>query len=249
MTSSHASDNAPVALITGAAKRLGATTARALHGLGYNIVIHHYTSAAEAQALAAELNALRVASATTVCQDLAHPQAAAAIIEALSRQAARLDLLVNNASVFDRTPLDSVDLAAWERIHAINLRAPYFLSLHAAPLLRASHGAIVNITDIHSERPRAAYSAYCASKAGLVAVTRGLALELAPEVRVNAVAPGPILWAASEDVALQAATLAGTPLARRGDPDDIAQAVCYLARAPFVTGHVLDVDGGRKLVF
>ena len=113
MTSSHASDNAPVALITGAAKRLGATTARALHGLGYNIVIHHYTSAAEARALAAELNALRVASATTVCQDLAHPQAAAAIIEALSRQVARLDLLVNNASVFDRTPLDSVDLAAW----------------------------------------------------------------------------------------------------------------------------------------
>jgi pteridine reductase len=107
---------------------------------------------------------------------------------------------------------------------------------------------IVNITDIHSERPRADYSAYCASKSGLVAVTRGLALELAPEVRVNAVAPGPILWAAGEDAALQAATLAGTPLARQGDPADIAAAVCYLARAPFVTGHVLDVDGGRHLV-
>ncbi len=248
MTSSHFSDNTPVALITGAAKRLGASTARALHDLGYDIVIHHHTSADEAQALAAELNAIRVASAITLCQDLMHPQAGAAIIAALGQQHGRLDLLVNNASVFDRTPLQHVDLAAWERIQAINLRAPYFLSLHAAPLLRASRGAIVNITDIHSERPRAEYSVYCASKAGLVAVTRGLALELAPEVRVNAVAPGPILWAASEDATLQAATLAGTPLARRGDPQDIAQAVCYLARAPFVTGHVLDVDGGRKLV-
>ena len=248
MTSSQFSDNAPVALITGAAKRLGASTARALHGLGYDIVIHHHTSADEAQALAAELNAIRAASAITLCQDLLHPQAGAAIIAALGQQHGRLDLLVNNASVFDRTPLQHVDLAAWERIQTINLRAPYFLSLHAAPLLRASRGAIVNITDIHSERPRAEYSVYCASKAGLVAVTRGLALELAPEVRVNAVAPGPILWAASEDATLQAATLAGTPLARRGDPQDIAQAVCYLARAPFVTGHVLDVDGGRKLV-
>lgn len=248
MTSATTLNDAPVALITGAAKRLGACTARALHSLGYDIVIHHHTSAVEAHALADELNGARASSAVTVCHDLAAADAGEAIIAAHLAQRSRLDLLVNNASVFDRTPLATVDLAAWERIQAINVRAPYFISLHAAPLLRASRGAIVNITDIHSERPRADYSAYCASKAGLVAVTRGLALELAPEVRVNAVAPGPILWADSEDAALQAATLAGTPLARRGDPQDIAQAVCYLARAPFVTGHILDVDGGRHLV-
>lgn len=248
MTSATTSHDAPVALITGAARRLGACTARALHALGYDIVIHHHTSADEAAALADELNGMRAVSAVTVSHDLARADAGEAIIAALSARRPRLDLLVNNASVFDRTPLERVDIAAWERIQAINVRAPYFLSLHAAPLLRANHGAIVNITDIHSERPRAEYSAYCASKAALVAVTRGLALELAPAIRVNAVAPGPILWAASEDAQLQAATLAGTPLARRGDPQDIAQAVCYLARAPFVTGHVIDVDGGRHLV-
>lgn len=245
VTSSH---GAPVALITGAARRLGACTARALHTLGYDIVIHHHTSADEAHPLAIELNDVRADSATTLCQDLADAHAGATIISRLRERHARLDVLVNNASVFDRTPIGAVDVATWDRIHAINVRTPYFLSLAAAPLLRASRGAIVNITDIHSERPRADYSAYCASKSGLVAVTRGLALELAPEVRVNAVAPGPILWAASEDAALQAATLAGTPLARRGDPRDIAEAVCYLAGAPFVTGHVLDVDGGRHLV-
>jgi pteridine reductase len=248
MTSTTTANDTPVALITGAAKRLGACTARALHRLGYDIVIHHHTSGEEAQALAAELNHTRAASASTLCQDLSQAEAGAAIVAAVAARHQRLDLLVNNASVFDRTPLAMVDVSAWERIQAINLRAPYFLSVHAAPWLRVQRGAIVNITDIHSERPRADYSVYCASKAGLVAVTRGLALELAPEVRVNAVAPGPILWADSEDAELQAATLAGTPLARRGDPEDIAQAVCYLARAPFVTGHVLDVDGGRNLV-
>lgn len=237
----------PVALITGAAKRLGAATARALHRLGYDVVIHHHSSGDEAARLAAELNEIRAESALTLCQDLADPQAGAAIVRTLSGLRKRLDLLVNNASVFDRTPLAQVDLAAWERMHAINLRAPYFLAVHAAPLLSATRGAIINITDIHSERPRADYSVYCASKAGLVAVTRALALELAPTVRVNAVAPGPILWADSEDAELQAATIAATPLARRGAPEDIAQAVCYLARAPFVTGHILDVDGGRSL--
>ena len=247
MTRSTSPSPAPVALITGAAKRLGATTARALHRLGYDIVIHHHTSGRDAAQLAEALNKIRNGSAVTLCHDLADPQSGAAVIGALKGLRTRLDVLVNNASVFDRTPLAQVDLTSWERIQAINLRAPYFLAIHAAPLLAVSRGAIVNITDIHSERPRVDYSVYCASKAGLVAVTRGLALELAPAVRVNAVAPGPILWADSEDSDLQTATIAGTPLARRGEPEDIAQAVCYLARAPFVTGHVLDVDGGRSL--
>ncbi|MGE0857997.1 MAG: pteridine reductase [Gammaproteobacteria bacterium] len=241
------SEDAPVALITGAAKRLGACTARALHALGFDIVIHHHLSSVEAEALAASLNAVRANSARTVCADLAAADAPARIADAVTEQHRGLDLLVNNASIFDASPLEQIDVPAWERIQAINLRAPYFLALACAPLLRPRRGAIVNITDIHSERPRAGYSAYCASKAGLVAVTRGLALELAPEIRVNAVAPGPILWADSEDEALQAATLRGTPLARRGEPEDIAQAVCYLARAAYVTGHVLDVDGGRHL--
>lgn len=238
---------AQVALITGAAKRIGAAIARALHRQGYVIVIHHHTSMAEAQALATELNAARAHSAVLIGQDLAAADAAHTIIDAVTAQCARLDLLVNNASVFDRSALDVVDVASWDRIQAINLRAPYFLALAAAPLLRASRGAIVNITDIHAERPRREYAAYCASKAGLVAISRTLALELAPEIRVNCVAPGAILWAASEDAAVQTATVSATPLGRCGSPEDIAQAVCYLAGASFVTGQVINVDGGRML--
>ncbi len=237
----------PAALITGAARRLGATTVRLLHGEGYDVAIHYHTSAEEAQALAMELNAVRANSAITLAQDLAAPDAAAHIIRAYRKHWSRLDLLVNNASVFDRTPVTAVTPERWDRIHAINLRAPYFLAIEAAPLLRAQRGSVVNITDIHAERPRADYSAYGASKAALVAVTQALAIDLAPTIRVNAVSPGAILWASSEDADVQADTLKGTPLGRNGEPADIAAAVLYLARAQFVTGHVLNVDGGRIL--
>ncbi len=181
-------------------------------------------------------------------QDLAARHAAERLLAALQRKAARLDLLVNSASVFESSAVDAPDPRAWERMHAVNVRCPYYLALAAAPLLRATHGSIVNVTDIHATRPRRDYAVYCASKAGLLSVSRTLALELAPEIRVNCVAPGAILWHASErDPALQEQVLATVPLARRGEPRDIAEAVRYLAHAPYVTGQTLNVDGGRLL--
>ncbi len=240
-------DLRPLALITGAARRLGAVMARYLHARGYDLAIHHHASCADAAALVAELNARRSHSAFALVQDLAAGNAATALLAELRRQRDRLDLLVNNASVFEPTPVSHSDVADWDRIHAINVRAPYFLALEAAPLLRHTRGSIVNIADIHARHPRLEYSMYCISKAALVAATRALALELAPEVRVNCVAPGAILWAASEDAALQAAAVAATPLQRCGEPEDIAAAVAYLAGAEYVTGHVINVDGGRAL--
>jgi pteridine reductase len=247
-TSSRSAAGArPVALITGAAKRLGAVTARRLHGAGFNIAIHYHTSADDARRLAAELNADRGESAWVLRQNLATADAGARLVAALEKKTGRLDALINNASVFDETPLDGADPATWERIQAINLRTPYFLGVHAARLLGQERGSIVNIVDIHAERPRRGYSMYCASKAGLLAVTRSLALELAPAVRVNAIAPGAILWADSEDDTQRAEWLQATPLARRGEPADIADAVLYLVHAPYVTGQVIGVDGGRSL--
>lgn len=237
----------PVALITGAAKRLGAVTARRLHGAGFDIAIHYHTSAEEARQLAAELNADRAGSACILRQNLATPDAGARLVAALEKKTGRLDLLINNASVFDETPLDTADTTTWERVHAINLRTPFFLGVHAAHLLRAQCGSIINIADIHAERPRRGYAMYCASKAGLLAATRSLALELAPAVRVNAIAPGAILWADSEDAGQRSEWLHATPLGRRGEPADIADAVLYLAHAPYVTGQVIAVDGGRSL--
>ena len=156
-------------------------------------------------------------------------------------------LLVNNASIFDSDETGHDALATWERLQAINLRTPYFLARAAAPLLAAHQGAIVNVGDIHADRPRAGYAMYGASKAGLLAVTRSLALELAPRVRVNGISPGAILWASTEAEGERSRALERVPLGRRGDPADIADAVLYLARAPYVTGHVLAVDGGRLL--
>jgi len=239
--------SSPVALITGAAKRLGAVTARRLHGVGYDIAIHYHTSADEARALAAELNEDRAASAFVLRQNLAARDAGERLVRNFAKKATRLDVLINNASVFDATPLDAADPTAWEHMQAINLRTPYFLCLHAAPLLRRQRGAIINIADIHAERPRPGYSMYCTSKAGLLAVTRSLALELAPEIRVNGISPGAILWADSEDAALRRDALRATPLGRRGEPSDIADAVLYLVHAAYVTGQVINVDGGRSL--
>lgn len=238
-------ENHPVALVTGAAKRLGAAIARALHDKGYNVVVHYHNSAREAQALVAELNHARTASVVTLCENFATSDRAVNLVESAGQTWSRLDLLVNNASVFDKTPLDEIDLASWERIQTVNLTTPYFLSIAAGPLLSKTQGSIVNIADIHAERPRRDFSAYCASKAGLVAITRSLAIDMAPSVRVNCVSPGAILWAADETKTVRENTVNATPLARHGDPEDIAQAVCYLAEAKFVTGHTVNVDGGR----
>ncbi len=245
--------NAPVVLVTGAARRVGAEIARALHAAGACVAIHYRRSAAEADRLAAELNAARPdeggESAATFAADLLDIDALPRLVEAVVAHFGRLDALVNNASSFYATKVGAVDTAAWDDLMGSNLRAPLFLSQAAAPHLDRSGGCIVNITDIHAERPLKGYPVYCAAKAGLLGLTRALALELGPRVRVNAVAPGPIEWPqGTQDFppADRAAIIEHTLLKRVGSPADIAQAVKYLVfDAPYVTGQVINVDGGR----
>lgn len=238
-----------VALVTGAARRLGAAIARRLHGCGASVVIHYRGAEREALQLEAELNAVRRDSALRLKGDLLAPIAPQALVGAALQRWNRLDLLVNNASTFYATPVGAIETAQWEELIGSNLRAPLFLAQTAAPHLAASRGSIVNIVDIHAERPLKGYVVYSVAKAGLAALTRALAQELAPEVRVNAVAPGAIAWPedAQFDARERGRIVATTPLGRTGTPEDIAQAVHYLATAPFVTGQVLSVDGGRSL--
>jgi pteridine reductase len=245
--------NAPVVLVTGAARRVGAEIARALHAAGACVAIHYRSSAAEADRLAAELNAARPdeggESAASFAADLLDIDALPRLVEAVVAHFGRLDALVNNASSFCATKVGAIDTAAWDDLMGSNLRAPLFLSQAAAPHLDRSGGCIVNITDIHAERPLKGYPVYCAAKAGLLGLTRALALELGPRVRVNAVAPGPIEWPQNEHdfpPAMRAAIIEHTLLKRVGSPADIAQAVKYLVfDAPYVTGQVINVDGGR----
>lgn len=238
-----------VALVTGAARRVGAAIARRLHAAGACVVIHHRGAEPDALRLETELNAVRRDSALRLKGDLLAPIAPQALVGAAIERWKRLDLLVNNASTFYGTALGAIEAAQWEELIGSNLRAPLFLAQTAAPHLAASRGAIVNIVDIHAERPLKGYLVYSVAKAGLAALTRALALELAPEVRVNAVAPGAIVWPEDGqfDPRERERIVATTPLGRTGAPEDIAQAVHYLATAPFVTGHVLAVDGGRSL--
>ncbi len=236
-----------VALITGGARRLGAAITTALHAAGFRVAIHCQTSTADAAALAATLNASRAESALTLCADLRDPAAAAALVDALGARWGRLDAVINNAALFEPCALDTATLADWSGTMDVNLRAPFLLAQRAAPLLRASAGAIVNITDIYADRPKAGFSIYCVAKAGLTGLTRALARELAPAVRVNGVAPGAILWPEESSAGAQQALLDRTPLARRGEPSDIADAVVYLVGARFVTGQIIAVDGGRSL--
>jgi pteridine reductase len=238
-------------LITGAARRIGAAIARTLHAAGARTILHYHRSRAEAEALGAELNGLRRGSCALVQGDLL----AAEGLERIAREAAaafgRLDGLVNNASSFHATPIGRITPADWEDLIGTNLRAPLFLAQAAAPHLAAARGAIVNIVDIHAERPLPGFAVYSVAKAGLAGLTRSLALELAPDVRVNGVAPGTIVWpedGAHFDGAEQARIVARTPLARVGQPADVAGAVKYLLfDAPFVTGQILAVDGGRAI--
>ena len=244
------SATAPVILVTGAARRVGAAIARALHGAGARIVVHYRASREEAQTLTTALNAERADSALCLPADLRDVAALRQLVQDSVERFGRLDGLVNNASSFFATPLAEIDEAAWDDLVGSNLRAPLFLSQAAAPQLRANRGAIVNITDIHAEWPLKNYPLYCAAKAGLLGLTRALALELAPEVRVNAVAPGPIVWPEDDafDAGARAEVVGRTPLARTGDPQDIARTVRFLLfDAPFVTGQVLNVDGGRSV--
>ncbi|WP_301101599.1 pteridine reductase [Propionivibrio sp.] len=235
-------------LVTGAAKRVGRAIARELHAAGANIMIHHRSAQAAAEAMVCEFNALRPNSALCQQADLLDISALGMLVETAVTYFGRLDALVNNASSFYATPLGTIDLLAWDDLVGSNLKAPLFLTQAAAPHLKAAQGAVVNITDIHAERPLAGYPLYCMAKAGLLGLTRALAIELAPEVRVNAVAPGPILWPEDSvfDSEMQDRIVAHTLLKRPGSPQDIARAVRFLlADAAYVTGQVVNVDGGR----
>ncbi|HWS28467.1 MAG TPA: pteridine reductase [Xanthomonadales bacterium] len=239
----------PVALITGAAKRVGATIARRLHGAGFDLALHYRSSAAEMDALVSELEALRRGSALALQADLADLDALATLVPATLTRYGRLDALVNNASSFYPTPLGQIDSGQFDDLLATNARAPLFLAQAAAPHLRAARGAIVNLVDIYADRPIPRYLPYCMAKAALVALTYGLARELGPEVRVNAIAPGNIIWSTNPEKAETLSVVEErTALKRQGSPDDLAGAALYLIRdAAYVTGQVLRVDGGRWL--
>ncbi|MCE2998368.1 MAG: pteridine reductase [Betaproteobacteria bacterium] len=239
------------ALVTGGARRVGAAIVRRLHAAGANVVVHCHRSRDAASVLAAELNALRPASAVVACADLLDTAALPGLAAQALSAFGRLDLLVNNASSFYPTPIDAIDEAQWLDLIGTNLKAPLFLARAAAPALRERGGAIVNIIDIHAERPMRDHLIYNAAKGGLAALTRALALDLGPQVRVNGVSPGAIVWpeaGAWEDPAEREAIVRRTILGRTGAPEDIAGAVLYLAGAPYVTGQILAVDGGRSIV-
>lgn len=241
----------PVVLITGAAHRLGAHTARHLHQRGWNLVIHYRSREAEADALCEELNNIRAQSAISIQADLANPGEAESLGTKAVAAWGRLDGLVNNASVFYPNPTEQAGADDWDAIMNTNLRAPFFLGQACLPALKKSRGAIVNLIDIYSQRPLADHPLYCASKSGLASLTLSWAKDLAPEVRVNGVSPGAILWPegdAAIDEKYQQSILAKTPLARTGAPEDIAGAIAFfLCDVPFVTGQILAVDGGRSL--
>lgn len=243
--------SAPVVLVTGAARRIGAAIARHLHAHGHAVALHYRGSEAEAIALRDELETVRADSVLLLQADLAHRDAPELLVDRAIERFGRLDGLVNNASTFFPTPIGETTVAQWQSLFDANARAPFFLAQAAAAHLRASRGAIVNITDIYGERPLHGHPVYCMAKAALAMMTKSLALELAPGVRVNAVAPGAILWPegdVQQDEAHRAAIVARTPLARTGTPDDIAEAVRWLlSSARFTTGETLHVDGGRLL--
>lgn len=237
------------ALVTGGARRIGAAIARRLHAAGANVLVHYRDSEADASRLESELNSARARSAAKVKAELLAPIAPRALVSAALESFGRLDLLVNNASSFFPIAIGSVEPSHWEELIGSNLRAPLFIAQEAAPELAKHEGAIVNIVDIHADRPLKGYPLYSIAKAGIAALTRALAIELAPRVRVNGVAPGAIAWPddGQFEPEERSRIVATTPLKRIGTPEDVAQAVHFLACAPYVTGQVLAVDGGRSI--
>ena len=238
-----------VALVTGSARRIGAAITSCLHSAGANVVIHYRGSARDADALAARLNESRENSATTMQADLLDTSAAPRLIANVLDWRGKLDILVNSASTFYATPLGEITEQHWEDLVGSNLKAPLFLSQAAAPALRERRGTIVNIVDIHAQRPLRDHLIYGSAKAGLAMLTRSLAKDLAPDVRVNGVAPGAILWPESDMTeSTRASIIDQVPLARGGNPADIAGCVLYLVRdANYVTGQIIAVDGGRSI--
>ena len=235
---------ARVAVITGAARRMGAELARHLHQAGFRVVLHYHHSAAAAAALVDSWNQVRDHSAIALEADLCSPGAGLRMLKAAAAEWGRLDLLVNNAAIFSRLDRD------WDQMWQCNVQAPYYLSLAALPYLASSEGSIINITDTHAQTPLRGYAAYCQTKAALAMQTQALAQEFAPKVRVNAIAPGAILWPEGDnqlDVSSQEKIISKTRLQRHGHPDNIAQAMLYLVNNTYVTGQSLQVDGGRHL--
>ncbi len=239
------------ALVTGAAKRIGAVIASTLHDAGANVAIHYHRSATDAEQLAADLNRRRPKSAFTVAADMldvgAVERMAAQVLERIGSN--KLDVLVNNASSFYPTPLGTVTPEQWQDLMGSNLKAPLFLSQALLPALRAARGVIINIVDVHSQRPLRDHPVYGAAKAGLAMLTRSLAKDLGPDVRVNGVSPGAILWPdEGMTESLRAAIVKQTALKRTGEPQDIARTVLFLVRdAPYITGQIIAVDGGRSV--
>jgi pteridine reductase len=253
VTSSSANDSTALdgqwVLITGAAKRIGAAIAEQLHAHGANIAVHYRGSAEAAEQLADRLNSERADSALTAQADLLNSGELAELVDEITAQTSRLDLLLNNASSFYPTPLAEVSEQHWDDLLGTNLKAPLFLAQAAAPHLRKTQGSIINIVDIHAHRPLKNHPVYGAAKAGLAMLTRSLARDLAPEIRVNGVSPGAILWPEDgmpETVAQS--IIKQVPLGRTGEPDDIARTVLFLAKdAPYITGQIIAVDGGRSI--
>jgi len=238
-----------VVLITGGARRVGAVVAGALHAAGANILIHYRSSAAAAKELCATLNQTRPGSAAMYAANLIEADAPEKLVTATLSEFGRIDVLINNASSFYATPVGKITLAQWDDLIGSNLKAPLFLSQAAAPSLAQHQGLIINMIDIHASRPLKAHPVYCAAKAGLAMLTRSLARELGPSIRVNGIAPGPVLWPEEPiDAVLKQEIINKTALKRHGTPQDIARTALFLAQdAPYITGQIIAVDGGRSI--
>ncbi len=236
------------ALITGAARRIGAVIARRLHAAGADVAVHYRGSSDDARELCGSLNELRPGSAEIYQANLEQSSACEELVQSATAWHGRLDVLINNASSFYPTPLGSISDAQWNELVGSNMKAPLFLAQAAWPHLQSAEGTIVNIVDIHARRPLRHYAVYGSAKAGLEMLTRSLAKEMAPTVRVNGVAPGAILWPEDEMTdAIRDNILEQIPLGRSGTPDDIANCVLFLVQdATYTTGHVIAVDGGRS---
>jgi len=237
-----------VVLITGAAHRIGATTARLLHSQGMNIVLHYRHSREAAEKLQLELEQIRNDSVVLVQADLHDTHELDDLVKQAATVWGRLDVLINNASTFYATPVDTATEAQWDDLMGSNVKAPFFLSRAAAPYLKQQEGCIINIVDIHAERPLRTFPIYSMAKAALAMMTKALAAELGPEIRVNGIAPGAILWPENLNNEAKEKIISRTFLKRKGAPDDIAKAILYLIRdAEYMTGQIMAVDGGRSL--
>jgi len=240
--------SAPIALVTGASQRIGRALTEHLHGIGYRVVIHYHSNADKAEAFAEELNRQRPQSAITLQADLQNPQEIEALITAFRQKHERLDLLINNASMFEPDPSAGDILEHYQSLQDINTRAAFLLSRKFTRLLKLSHGNIINLVDIYADRPLQSHTAYSISKAGLAMLTRSLAVELAPQIRVNGIAPGAILWPHDPPSSeAQQQLLSKIPLGRLGSMEAIVHTLHFLIHCDYVSGQIIPVDGGRSI--